>query len=165
MKPAGKSPGFVSKAALALHDVTPQNHRGLSNLFGLHIVKPGLVERRWSSVIGQLSDRRLDADYNVAVIFSEADAARAFDQADSFNNRSIPCSPIQSPPDASGSDVAEAGGIETTAVIHCRLHYFRKCLARAPASNSSRRMGGLPVSTRPALRRGRAPVAHLHCPL
>ncbi len=77
----------AARAALALYDVTPKNHRGLSNLFGLHIVKPGLVETRWGSVIGQLSDRRLDADYNVTVIFSQADAANACEQADAFAER------------------------------------------------------------------------------
>ena len=77
----------AGRAALALYGVIPQNHRGLSNLFGLYIAKTGLVERHWGSVIGQLAARRLDADYNVAVIFSQADAANACQQADAFAER------------------------------------------------------------------------------
>ena len=77
----------AAKAALALHDVAPRRHRALSNLFGQHIVLTGLVERHWGSVIGELLSLRLDADYNVAVVFSEADAADACQQADAFANR------------------------------------------------------------------------------
>ena len=74
----------AAKAALALHDVAPRRHRALSNLFGQHIVLTGLIERHWGSVIGELADLRLDADYNVTVIFSQADAAGACEQADAF---------------------------------------------------------------------------------
>ena len=77
----------AAKAALALRDVAPRRHRALSNLFGQHIVLTGLIERHWGSVIGELADLRLDADYNVAVIFGEADAARACQQADAFAER------------------------------------------------------------------------------
>ena len=77
----------AARASLALYDVTVQNHRGLASMFGLHIVMSGLVEAHWSSVIGQLAQLRLAADYNIAVVFTEADAARAFDQADAFNSR------------------------------------------------------------------------------
>lgn len=75
------------RAALALYDVEPRNHRALGNLFGQHIVQTGQVERHWGSVIGQLLPLRLAADYNVGVIFSEADAADACQQADAFAER------------------------------------------------------------------------------
>ncbi|MDE2786759.1 MAG: HEPN domain-containing protein [Chloroflexota bacterium] len=77
----------AAKAALALHDVAPRRHRALSNLFGQHIVMTGLIERHWGSVIGELADLRLDADYSVTVIFNEADAADACQQADAFAER------------------------------------------------------------------------------
>ena len=77
----------AAKAALALYDIDPGSHRALSNLFGLHIVQAGLVEGQWGSVIGRLSDLRMDADYDVEVIFSEADAADAYEQADGFVSR------------------------------------------------------------------------------
>lgn len=76
-----------AKALSAVHGVNPRNHRGLSSLFGLHIVNTGLIEGTWGSVIGQLSAMRQDADYDIRVIFTEADASRACQQADAFANR------------------------------------------------------------------------------
>lgn len=78
----------AARAALVVHDVDPgRRHRALSNLFGLHIVQSGLVERRWGSVIGRLAALRMAADYNVSLTFSEADAASACQHADAFNSR------------------------------------------------------------------------------
>jgi uncharacterized protein (UPF0332 family) len=78
---------YAAKATLALHDVAPRRHRALSNPFGQHIVLTGLIERHWGSVVGELADLRLDADYNVTVIFSQADAASACERADAFAHR------------------------------------------------------------------------------
>lgn len=77
----------AAKAALALYDIAIKNHRGLAGMFGLHIVQAGLVEGYWGSTIGQLSALRMTADYDVEVVFGEADAANAYEQADGFNNR------------------------------------------------------------------------------
>lgn len=77
----------AAKSALALYDVDPGSHRALSNLFGLHIVQAGLAEGQWGSVIGRLSDLRMDADHDVRMIFRETDAADACQQADAFAER------------------------------------------------------------------------------
>lgn len=77
----------TAKAALALQGVRPRRHRALSNLFGQHIVMTGLVEGRWGSIIGRLADLRWAADYDVEVIFTEADADGACQQADALANR------------------------------------------------------------------------------
>ena len=78
----------AARASLVLHNVDPgRRHRALGNLFGQHIVLTGLVERHWGPVIGRLSALRMAADYNVRVIFSSADAANAYEQADGFVNR------------------------------------------------------------------------------
>ena len=77
----------AAKSALALYDVTIKNHRGLTSMFGLHIVQPGLVEGHWGSTIGQLSALRMAADYDVEVVFAEADAASAYGQAHGFVGR------------------------------------------------------------------------------
>lgn len=76
-----------AKSVLALRDISTDTHRGVSGMFGLHIVKTGLVEGGWGSIIGELADLRLDADYNVSVIFTAADAATACEQADGFASR------------------------------------------------------------------------------
>ena len=70
-----------------MYDIDPGSHRALSNLFGQHIVLSGRVERHWGSVIGRLADLRLATDCDIRVIFSEADASGACQQADAFANR------------------------------------------------------------------------------
>ena len=76
-----------AKSALALRDISTDTHRGVSGMFGLHIVNTGLVEGEWGPVIGRLSRMRQDADYDAFVIFSAADAANAYEQANGFVNR------------------------------------------------------------------------------
>lgn len=56
-------------------------------MFGLHNVQAGLVEGHWGSTIGQLSALRMAADYDVEVVFAEADAANAYAQSVGFINR------------------------------------------------------------------------------
>ncbi len=77
----------AAKAPLALYDISTRNHRGVNSLFSLQIVKPGLVEDNWGSVIGQLSPLRIAADYRVDRVFSETDAVRACARADDFATR------------------------------------------------------------------------------
>ena len=76
-----------AKSALALYGVSPNTHRGVSGMFALHLIKPGLVEREWRSVIGRLARLRQAADYDSETAFSETDAARAYAQAAAFINR------------------------------------------------------------------------------
>ncbi|MDE2684101.1 MAG: HEPN domain-containing protein [Chloroflexota bacterium] len=77
----------AARAALALYDVTIKNHRGLTSMFGLHIVQAGLVEGHWGSTVGQLSALRMAADYDVEVVFAAADADGTYEQAVGFVSR------------------------------------------------------------------------------
>ena len=77
----------AAKASLELYDISTRNHRGVNILFSRHIVQPGLIESGWSSVIGRLAPMRISADYVVATVFSETQAADACQQADAFANR------------------------------------------------------------------------------
>ncbi len=55
----------AAKAALEIRDVSADSHQGVRNQFGLHIVRPGLVEPAWGSEIGNLRallDRRVICD-------------------------------------------------------------------------------------------------------
>lgn len=77
-----------AKAALEFADVpAPDTHDGVSNRFGLHISRPGLVERSWGREIGRLLSLRILADYEVNTQFSDADARMATDRAEAFLNR------------------------------------------------------------------------------
>ena len=81
----------AAKAAL-YHEkgIAPKKHNTVRGQFGQYIVKPGLVERYWGSKIGELSDLRGDADYDVAERFSESEASEALDDAEAFVKRMRP---------------------------------------------------------------------------
>ena len=53
----------AARAALQLHGVTTESHTGVRSMFGLHIVKTGLVEPEWGAEIGRSEGRRIASDY------------------------------------------------------------------------------------------------------
>lgn len=71
----------------AATDVLPESHDGVLNRFGLRLVRPGHVERVWAAHLGQLSQLRFLADYDVMTVFSETGSREAVVRADSFLNR------------------------------------------------------------------------------
>ena len=78
----------AAKAVLAGYGFgAPNTHDGVSNRFGLHIARTGLIERHLASEIGRLYDLRNRADYVVDAEFSEADAQDAIARAEAFLNR------------------------------------------------------------------------------
>ena len=77
----------AAKAVLQISEIDPDTHKGLRNLFGLHIVRVGLLEPEWSALIAQLNALRQDADYTVKRIFDESDARSACQSAEAFVNR------------------------------------------------------------------------------
>ena len=74
----------AARAALQLYDIAAKSHTGVRSMFGLHIVRTGLVEPEWDAVIGDSGDERIASDYDVASIFDESDALVACDRADAF---------------------------------------------------------------------------------
>ena len=73
-----------AKAALESRQVSVTNHRGVRSRFALHFVRPGLVEREWSSYIVNSFKARVAADYDATALFDEADAQEACDTAAAF---------------------------------------------------------------------------------
>jgi len=74
----------AAKAALYLRGISAESHAAVKRLFGLHLVKTGLVEAKWGSFAGESLDLRLAADYDVETPFSEADARDDCERARSF---------------------------------------------------------------------------------
>ena len=64
----------AAKAALHVHDVAAESHPAVRRLFGLHLVKPGEIEAKWSAYLVESLDDRLAADYDVEASFSHQDA-------------------------------------------------------------------------------------------
>ena len=78
----------AAKATLAYSGFgAPDTHDGVSNRFGLHIARTGLIERHFAAEIGRLYDLRNRADYAIDAVFSEADAQDAIARAEAFLNR------------------------------------------------------------------------------
>lgn len=55
----------------AAGDILPETHEGVTNRFGLRLVRPGHIERMWATILGQLNQLRFSADYDVMTIISE----------------------------------------------------------------------------------------------
>ena len=89
----------AAKAALQLHDVDAESHTGVKRMFGLHIVKTGLIEPEWSAEIGRSEGRRIASDYDAMLHFDEQDAREACDRADAFLNRIHPLLTSSIPPE------------------------------------------------------------------
>jgi len=74
----------AAKAALVVREVEATSHAGVKRMFGLHLVRPGEIEPRWSSYLGEGLDDRLEADYNVFVSYSAQQAQRECQHAREF---------------------------------------------------------------------------------
>ncbi len=76
---------YAAKAVL-LH-ITGKHinsHKGVQRVFGIALVKPGLVSSEWGGGIGRLHDLRRRADYDVLEIFDESTAITTYDRAKAF---------------------------------------------------------------------------------
>ncbi len=80
----------AAKAALQIYDVDVNRHRALGGLFGQHIVNRNLVQAELRSEIGRHSGLRNHADYEVDMVFGEADARDAYQRAAAFLDRIRP---------------------------------------------------------------------------
>jgi uncharacterized protein (UPF0332 family) len=64
----------AAKAALQVHDIAADSHAAAKRLFGLHLVRSGLVEKEWAAHLGESLEERLAADYDAAATFSVREA-------------------------------------------------------------------------------------------
>lgn len=67
----------AAKAALYVHDVAANTHRAVRQMFGLHLISSGEIEKTWSVHLGKGLDERLAADYDAEKSFSDGDAQQA----------------------------------------------------------------------------------------
>ncbi len=77
----------AAKAGLWLDDIEPSTHQGVISRFGEHIVGIHYVEREWGRELNRLEELRNDADYEVEMVFGEADARAAYQRATAFLDR------------------------------------------------------------------------------
>ena len=89
----------AAKASLQLHGVMAESHTGVRAMFGLHIVRTGLVEREWAAALADSADERTVSDYDAETQFDEQDAREACERADAFLDRIRPLLTSSIPPE------------------------------------------------------------------
>lgn len=74
----------AAKAALHVHDTGADSHAAVKRLFGLHLVRPGIIEPEWSAHLGRSQEERLTADYDAEAWFSVSEAKEECRRARKF---------------------------------------------------------------------------------
>lgn len=80
-----------AKAALQVHDVAAESHPAVRRMFGLHLVKPGVMEPEWAVYLTESLDDRLAADYDAETSFSKQEARSECRRARDFLRRIKSC--------------------------------------------------------------------------
>ena len=76
-----------AKAALLVHDQVSASHAAIRRLFGSVLVRSGLIEKPWATILAREQDRRIAADYD-ATLSIDADASLPHvEDADRFVQR------------------------------------------------------------------------------
>ena len=76
----------AAKAALLVHDAIAESHAGSPRLFGSVLVRPGLIEREWASVLARVQDQRIAADYSIGMGWDAVAALRLVEDAKRFSD-------------------------------------------------------------------------------
>ena len=64
---------YAVSALLIFHDIPSKTHTGVRQLFGLHFVKTGIVEKETGKFFSYLFDQRQTGDYDDFYDFEEED--------------------------------------------------------------------------------------------
>jgi uncharacterized protein (UPF0332 family) len=67
---------YAATALLGSQNVTAKSHTGLIQVFGKHLINPGLLEPKFGRKLSNAFQLRLDSDYNITLT---PDAALAED--------------------------------------------------------------------------------------
>lgn len=77
----------AAKAALHVNDVGADSHAAVKRLFGLHLIRSGVIEAEWSAHLGRSLEERLAADYDAEAMFSAKEAKYECQRARKFVGR------------------------------------------------------------------------------
>lgn len=75
------------KAILLTINQEPSTHQGVVTLFGLHFIKPGLIEKEYNDLFIEAKDDREDSDYDVTRKFTRAEAEERLSTAQKLVSR------------------------------------------------------------------------------
>jgi uncharacterized protein (UPF0332 family) len=77
----------AAKAALHAQGIAAETHSAVRRMFGLHLIKPRVIEKEYAVQLGESFDDRLRADYDPEVTFSRQEARHECRQARKFLTR------------------------------------------------------------------------------
>jgi len=77
----------AARAVLLTLDISPSTHDGVRRMFGLHLVKPGILETEFAVILtAEQQDREL-GDYDVVFTMEAERAQKRVEEAKAFLNR------------------------------------------------------------------------------
>lgn len=71
-------------ALLIKHNITAQTHQGVKQMFSLHFIVNGKIEKQYSLFYGRLFNDRISSDYDDFVQYDEEMVAELRPQAEDF---------------------------------------------------------------------------------
>lgn len=74
----------AATAVLMTEGLTAETHRGLLNLFGLHFIKTGKIDRKYGKYLANLKDDREAGDYEAFSAIDKETAERSVNEATEF---------------------------------------------------------------------------------
>jgi hypothetical protein len=74
----------AAQAALVTESLRAETHRGLLNLFSLHFINTGKIDKKFGKFLSNLKDDREHGDYDVYSFVDEETARHAVQEAHEF---------------------------------------------------------------------------------
>lgn len=74
----------AAQAALLVEGLRAQSHRGLANLFGLHLVETGKLPKKLAKYLRSVRDDREEGDYEVYSVIDQETSQTAVREAGEF---------------------------------------------------------------------------------
>lgn len=71
-------------ALLVKHNITAQTHQGVKQMFSLHFIVNGKIEKQYSLFYGRLFNDRISSDYDDFVQYDEEMVTELRPQAEDF---------------------------------------------------------------------------------
>lgn len=77
---------LASKALLHLLGISPKTHQGIVTMFGLKVVKEGLLPSTIGRALNELFEARQTSDYAVIVFYTKEDGVHFVEEANAIIN-------------------------------------------------------------------------------
>jgi uncharacterized protein (UPF0332 family) len=79
----------AAKAVLLSESVVVSSHEAVKRLFGMHLIKTGKIEPKYSKILSEEQDERYLADYDVAFSPEQERVEKRINDAEDFYNSMI----------------------------------------------------------------------------